>query len=112
MWRALLLLLIALPAHADWTPQEEAAATVYALLLDADYAQTRIPVGYEKNPILGRHPSNRRVDTYFAAVGVLSGVVLVTMPQRYRFGTLCVAAVVEAVVVSKNTAYVGFRLRY
>lgn len=64
-------------------------ATILALsLMTMDYAQTRTiadnPQKYEeRNPILGKHPSIGRVNTYFLASEASFLALHYTLPEKY-----------------------------
>lgn len=71
---ALVVLLLA--GCASWTPETRREEIAFQALSAVDATQTiriaREPDRFsESNPILGEHPSTRRVATYFAANGVL-----------------------------------------
>lgn len=84
------LLLLALPAQAQ-TPlskEEWAREAAYLVLLTADYSLTmdlkNHPGMYEKNPILGRHPSDQQLRGYFAvaAIGHVLGMHFLSRENR------------------------------
>jgi hypothetical protein len=61
----------------------------FQALLIADWKQTRqiarAPDRYfERNPILGNHPSVGRVDTYMFAAGVLHWVIAANLSPKWR----------------------------
>jgi hypothetical protein len=60
----------------EFTGTDYARQIAVAIALEADRSQTRQireDGRYEKNPVLGQHPSTKRIDTYFniAQVGTL-----------------------------------------
>jgi hypothetical protein len=78
-----------------------------AVLLVIDWRQTlviaRNPLlWYERNPLLGKHPSPTKVHAYFAAsCAFLAGAVYL-LPQDCALVIVAVAAVCEVVCVANN----------
>ena len=97
---------------ADWRDDHEEHKTLLAttaLLLAADWGQTRDIAAHperfkEVNPILGPHPSTRRVDAYFA--GAMLGTVGLTfvLPPQTRRLVLGGLATLEVMVVIRNNS--------
>jgi len=97
---------------ADWSEDHEADKTLLAttaLVLAADWGQTRDIAAHperfkEVNPILGPHPSTRRVDAYFA--GAMLGTVGLTfvLPPQTRRLVLGGLATLEVMVVIRNNS--------
>lgn len=91
---------------ADWTTADTARQTACVSLLAADWCQTRqivkTPGMYETNPLIGRHPSLNRVNTYFisAIVGhtLLSYNLTPKNRKRFQYATIGL----EAAVVGRN----------
>ena len=110
-----LLLLTAAPAAADnWTPAEKRWAAAAATLHLIDWGQTRYIARsdrfYERNPILGRHPSSGRVDRYFLATAIGVGLAAHYMP-RYRGAILKTYVVVQGLNVARNFR-IGVRIEF
>jgi hypothetical protein len=87
----LIALLLILPAFAnadDWTTADTQRELVFAALMVADVAQTHDIARHanmeEINPILGKHPSNARINTYFAASMAAQYLIAQALPAEYR----------------------------
>jgi hypothetical protein len=84
------LFLLAGQSRADeWTGKDTAWEATYLLLHVADWGQTlyiaRHPDQYyEVNPILGKHPSRGRVNTYFALTGLVHVAGAVLLPTKFE----------------------------
>lgn len=71
-----LLLVCSIAAHADdWTKTDTGLEVAWLTLHALDWGQTRYiarnpDLFYERNPILGDHPSVGRVNTYFALTAI------------------------------------------
>ena len=86
----LILLLSCGGAHAgEWTRADTAREVAYLALHVVDYSQT-LEISdnpnrwYEKNPIIGKHPSRGEVNTYFLITGLLHPAVAYVLPKPYR----------------------------
>lgn len=90
----LILILCFIPAVATaadpWTKQDVALEATYILLHALDWGQTRqiarAPDRYYEalNPLLGRHPSQGRVDAYFALSTIAHAGITHLLPAKYR----------------------------
>jgi hypothetical protein len=89
------LILIASPAWAeytfaqDWTKTDTILEGIFIAETVIDWGQTRDialrPSQYaESNPILGKHPSLSKVDTYFPVAIIAHGVISMALPPKYR----------------------------
>ena len=80
-----------------------------------DWAQTRQiirePGMWERNPILGPHPSRARVNTYFALAPLAGYLVLDAMPSQHRTTALRFITTLEIATVAHNH-YIGVRVRF
>ena len=91
---AVLILLLSSVANATeldwkWTKADTAIQATWTVLHIVDWSQTRQIAKeprrfYEGNPILGRHPSVGRVDTYMALSAVANLGVAYALPKPYR----------------------------
>lgn len=114
---ALLVVAGTTQARADeWTPEQRYMGAALAAVAAVDWAQTRYIADsggrfYETNPIIGKYPSMRRVDTYFAASMLLGAVVLDALPTEYRDTALKAGLVLEVLVVSNN-ARIGVGVKF
>ena len=105
----LLLCLFASPLAAQKRqPIDYGPAVGSTALILADWSQTltiaRDPCYCEGNPLLGRHPSVGRVNTYFGLVTVanLAALALPKTPRRVWYGAVIV---IELVAVARNVAH-------
>ncbi|HUG79505.1 MAG TPA: hypothetical protein VML57_18645 [Burkholderiales bacterium] len=78
-------------------------------MLIADWRQTRqiarAPDRYfERNPILGKHPSVGRVDTYMLTAGVLHWVIAANLSPKWRERFQLISFSIQANVVQQNYA--------
>jgi hypothetical protein len=89
MFKFLFLFLVSFSAVADeWTTEDTYYQTAFTVLtvIDARYTQdiVRHSNQEEKNPILGNHPSNSRINTYFSTVLVSHAVIAYLVPSDIR----------------------------
>lgn len=107
--------------HAGACGREEAVTeATFAMVLLAvwvlciDWVQTRWiadhPGFLELNPILGAHPSLGRVNAYFTVAIVALIAVTFALPWPYGFYGAMVVALIEVVVIARNS-YLGIGLR-
>ena len=81
---------LAVPAGAaePWTPEEILGETATLSLLARDYDQTLnlkdFPRLGESNPILGRHPNDKAIKTYFTVAGLIQLVYTDTLGHSGR----------------------------
>lgn len=78
-----------------------------SLALSIDWLQTRVIAAnplrfYELNPILGRHPSLRRVNIYFSAWLVIVAVLWMVLPTAWGKAGCLFGIVFEAITVWRN----------
>lgn len=88
----------------------------FQALLIADWKQTRQIARepdryYERNRILGAHPSVGRVDTYMFASGVLHWVVAMNLSPQWREQFQLISISMQANVVQQNYE-IGLSLRF
>jgi len=86
---ALLVMVNAARADSKWTANDTALQLTYTTLHVMDWTQTlhiaRNPEKYyETNSHLGRHPSEGRVNSYFAGGLVLNTAVAYVLPKPWR----------------------------
>ena len=86
----ILLTLLPITANAfdEWTDKDELRQRAYMALHLIDWMQTSKMASddmyFETNPLLGRHPSTGKINTYFAATLVFNYVVARTLQTKYR----------------------------
>jgi len=91
----------AVPVRLPWSARDRALAAGFVTTLLIDAAQTRRLArgGWrdfeESNPILGRHPSEGRVNTYTVVAGLTVLGVAAAAPKRVRPWVLGAALAVE-----------------
>lgn len=103
-------------AQANELPETLALESAYSILHVMDWNQTRRiarnPLGfYEKNLLLGAHPSPLRVNRYFAATLAAHWGLALALPTGYRRVFQGVSIAVEANTVRKNYA-IGLSARF
>lgn len=112
---ALIFSIASIPAVAqDWTKADTAREAAYLALLVADWGQTRNIVHradtgcagdstcVERNPFLGRNPSIRRVDSYFALSALTHATISYLLPQDWRRGYQMFTIGFQAGIVGYN----------
>jgi hypothetical protein len=106
----ILLLLLSLQVQAEtreWTTEEKVWGAVAGTLLLADWSTTqnmshRYNQGYyERNPLLGAHPSSSAINLYFLVATPLIFLAADQVPE-YRKTILQATSAVELVVVGNN----------
>ena len=97
-----------------WSKSDTTREIAYLALHVADWGQTRNIVHrsntgcdgdstcIERNPFLGRNPSIRRVDTYFAVTALAHAAISHALPKDWRQGWQYVTIGMEAGVVGYN----------
>lgn len=101
---------------SDWSDADTGRQVYLTALLYADYAQTRsislYPKAWERNPMLGLHPSDRRISRYFIGAALLSYGAARTLPAgwpRQSFQCGVIALQIAAIVHNKR---MGLSFRY
>jgi hypothetical protein len=111
---ATLALCLSLSANDPWTPAQKYAEAAYFTLTTADMLQTlefRRAGGYEKNPLLGREPSQSRVIVGITTAMALHWWITDMLPSRYRKYWQYVWIGIEADAVRHNWRC-GYRVRF
>jgi hypothetical protein len=97
----------------SWTRTDYALEGSYLMLHFIDWRQTRTIAKdddyHERNPILGRDPSVREVDVYFAVTTVLHPIVSHFLPKPYRTWWQGITVTVAGTCVIHNW-HVGIRM--
>lgn len=107
----------AVPVRLPWSQRDRALAVGFVTTLLIDAAQTRRLArggwrGYdESNPILGRHPSEGRVNAYTAVAGLAVLGVAAAAPKRARPWVLGAALAVEAYALAMMSSR-GVAIRF
>ena len=91
MTRLLLCCVFLFPAIGladEWTTQDSKLETAYFSLALVDWRQTqdisRHSELQEVNPILGKHPSNGKINSYFLCATITHFVISSYLPREYR----------------------------
>ena len=115
-----LLAALSMSAHADeadysWTNGQIEREVVAVTLLTIDFGQTReIPYCKgctEQNRIIGRYPTEKRVNTYFG-VAIPAQIILVNvLPTKYREYLIDGTIAVELIETVHNH-HVGITIRF
>ena len=120
MNKFLLLLALFVPlqcvAQTDWTPADKSLLAASTALLIIDWGQTRYiaknPTRFhELNPILGRHPSIGRVNTYFAGAIIGNYLLADWLGPTNRKLYLGGITALETVVVIRNKG-IGIKVAF
>ena len=118
-----LLLLLPLASHAQWTTEQQRLATATAVLFVVDYGQTRDLIYrqqhrdcsggcyQEQNPILGKRPSRGKVNTYFLLAPLATYLVLDNIDSNSRTWALRVLTAIEVGAVGNNV-HLGLSVRF
>ena len=85
----ILLLLLPIPARAEWTRADTARQLVITGIHVIDWGQTRNIANnpdrfYELNPMLGKHPSLNEVDKYFVGLIAVHAGISFVLPEKLR----------------------------
>lgn len=88
---ALIVLILATPVYATdkWDKTDYTLLTVMVVMDVLDWRQTRYTANnpdrfHEHNLVLGSHPSQDKVDAYFAAAVTSQFVIAHYLPSKYR----------------------------
>lgn len=97
----------------EWTNKHKSLLATAVTLHTLDWGQTKtIALNpdkyYETNPILGRHPSIGKVNTYFAVTALIVPTLAHFLPE-WRSEILLVWVGVEAAVTSRNRFVLGIK---
>lgn len=91
----------------NWTRADSYREAAYLALHVADWGQTLDIADhpgefYERNPVLGRHPSRGEVNRWFLLTGLLHPVVSYVLPKPYREAWQYVTIGLEIYCVGSN----------
>ncbi len=99
----------------DWTQQDTYRETVYIALDAIDWRQTqdivRHPNLYETNPVLGLHPTNARINAWFAASMATQIAIAYVLPEKWRAAWQYAGIGLEAVMVGNNK-HLGLNVKF
>ena len=103
----LLLIPIQVDAFDEWTKKDTNYQLTYAVFHIVDWGQTRTIAKNsnkysELNPILGKHPSIGKVNTYFLTTLVGHTAISYMLPKKYRRYWQVVWIGLEAGTVAHN----------
>lgn len=102
--------------QADWKDTDTEWQAAYLLLHAVDWGQTRSIAKnpddyYEVNPLIGRHPSLKRVDRYMAVSAVAHTAIAYVLPPQWRRHFQRVTLSVKAGLVDQNYS-IGLTIDY
>jgi hypothetical protein len=100
----------------DWGSTDTFLLATMLTSTAIDWGQTRYIARnpdrfYERNPILGRHPSVNRVDRYFALCGLAAGGLTAVLSKDNRRRFLLGVTIVETAFVIQNH-HLGVRVAF
>ncbi len=105
----ILLIIFLCPSivHAEWSGSDTAREVVWQGLHVADWGQTleiaRNPVDYhEVNPVIGKHPSVRRVNLYMLSSAVVHAGVSYVLPEKVKVYWQYLSIGISAGCVARN----------
>jgi hypothetical protein len=103
----LLFLAFAFSAQADeWTGEQKIAEASYFALAAVDWRQTqdirRHQGLFESNPILGRNPSNAKINTWFISSNVVQFLIADALSDDLRSAWIASGIVIEVSMVKHN----------
>ena len=102
--------------NAEWTATDTAFQLAYTTLHVVDWGQTldiakNPDKWHETNPILGKHPSIGRVNTYFITTLIGHTFISYILPKNYRRIWQCVWIGIEGGYVAHNY-HMGIRVNF
>lgn len=116
MYKLLALLLISTPCFADpWSTGDTYREGTYLGLLAIDWAQTRnclrLPMCYEQNPLLGKHPEQSHLDTAVILTGIGHYLIAKTIPENYRVSFQYISIGIEGLNDASNF-HIGVKIKF
>lgn len=101
---------------SDWKEADTDRQIAYLLLHAVDWGQTRNIARnpheyYEFNPLLGEHPSVKRVDSYMLASALTHTAISYVLPPKWREAFQQVTLSVKSGLVDHNFS-IGLRIDY
>lgn len=118
MKNILLILFLLFPVisyASDWNSADSIREVSWQIINFIDYGQTlgiakNPDKYYERNPIIGKHPSVGTVNVYMIGSAVLHPVVSYFLPKKYRqiwqYGTIITSGIC---VINNNSIGVGVK---
>ena len=118
MFLIVMLVLITSNAFAfdKWSKVDYSLAAAALTVDTIDWLQTRYIADhpnkfYELNPIIGRHPSTEKVNTYFISTILIGAGIAYVLPSKWRKVWLGSCTAIELGVTAHNFD-VGIGLRF
>lgn len=116
MFKALLLASLSFEAFADeWTTKDTLLESTYVVFHTIDWRQTQDISKHlnmrEKNPILGKHPTNAKINTYFASTLALQYGIAKLLPSDLRTIWLLSGITLEY-SVTKSNKQIGLQVNF
>lgn len=103
-------------ADSDWTKGDTIMELTWQVINVIDYGQTmeisnNPDKWVEYNPILGEHPTNGEVNTYFIAGALLHVGIAYVIPKRWRPWFECITITSSSTCVVNNFS-AGIKMRW
>jgi hypothetical protein len=99
----------------DWTKNDTIRQAAVLGTFYLDQAQTKDiknhPWAHETNPLLGRHPSDRRIRNYFVSASVIHTAIAYKLPPEYRRGFQYTTLALQLAVIAHNKK-IGLRFEF
>lgn len=104
---ALILVGCGLWGNTPWVPADTRWEIASEMAIAVDWWQTsdlvRVPGDYEKsNPILGRHPSQKNINQWFAGWLIMHPLIMWSLPAPWRRSAQVMTVLVEAKCIKQN----------
>ena len=110
-----ILLLLTGCATDPWSKQDIVLEAAYMVVTAADLSQTlqikHHPDMVETNPLMGEHPSDKRIRSHFATCAVLHVLAVDLLPSKYRGMFQMLGIGFESAVVYHNNT-IGLNVRF
>jgi hypothetical protein len=91
---------------SEWTSSDSVRQRIVLTTFYADYLQTKDiknhPGMYERNPILGAHPSNRRIGGYFVLAAASHSYIAYRMNPEMRRNFQYATIALQVAVILHN----------
>lgn len=118
----LIIIFTSSTAHAEWTKEKFAHELCYVSVVVNDWMQTRDISKYnlkEENRIMGNHPSNTTIDTYFASLLLINMAINYVLPEDYAklWKIYCIADHSNAISINNKNGLnqnigIGYKFEY
>lgn len=111
----LLVLCLTAPAYAEWSTENKQLFAVHSVLKLIDLRQTLDIANhadvYEINPILGKHPTDAEIYSYFLTSYLLTAWLVGELPATLDTHMLGAYIGIQAMVINNNYS-IGLRINF